>query len=265
MNRTAEIICVGNELLTGHTLNTNAHWMASEITGIGGIVRRITTVHDEVDEIAASIKESCRRKPSWIIITGGLGPTYDDKTLQGLAKALERRLVINKEAVSMLKRKYVKTANPLLTPSRYKMATMPIGSKPLENPVGHAPAVMVRHGTCMIFVLPGVPEEMKSIFLKHVLPLLKRRIGKFVRKEVSLETKGVMESVLAPYLDLVVAKNPNVYVKSHPKGYSKGVSTLHVNITAEARDKNTVDKYLSKAVKQMKLCIKKAGGKVKEI
>jgi molybdopterin-biosynthesis enzyme MoeA-like protein len=145
------------------------------------------------------------------------------------------------------------------------MATMPIGSKPLENPVGHAPAVMVRHETYMIFSLPGVPEEMKSIFLKHVLPLLKRRIGKFVRKEVSLETKGVMESVLAPYLDIVVAKNPDVYVKSHPKGYSRGVSTLHINIAAEAIDRKTVNRYLSKAVLQMKLCVRKAGGKVKEI
>jgi molybdopterin-biosynthesis enzyme MoeA-like protein len=165
----------------------------------------------------------------------------------------------------MLKRKYVKTSNPAITPSRYKMATMPISSKPLENPVGHAPAVMVKHGSSTIFALPGVPREMESIFLMHMMPLLKQRIGSFVRKEISVETKGVMESVLAPYLDMVVAKNPNVYIKSHPKGYSKGVSTLHINIATEASNSRTANKYLGRAVKQMKLAIEKAGGSAKRI
>ncbi len=265
MNRSVEIICVGNELLIGHTLNTNAHWVANEITNAGGIVSRVTVVRDEIEQIATSIKESLGRKPFWVIISGGLGPTYDDKTLLALAKALGQRLVVNKEAVDMLKCKYVKTSNPAITPSRYKMATMPIRSKPLENPVGHAPAVMVKHGSCTIFALPGVPREMESIFSMHILPLLKRRVGSFVRKEINIETKGVMESVLAPFLDMVVAKNPNVYIKSHPKGYSKGVSTLHVNITAEAGNMKTANKYLRRAVQQTKLAIEEAGGSVKQI
>ncbi|MGH9910042.1 MAG: molybdopterin-binding protein, partial [Nitrososphaerales archaeon] len=101
MNRSVEIICVGNELLNGYTLNTNAHWMANEIANVGGIVRRVTVVRDEIDEIDAPIKESLRRKPKWVIISGGLGPTYDDKTLQGLTKALGRKLIVSKEAVHM--------------------------------------------------------------------------------------------------------------------------------------------------------------------
>lgn len=265
MNRSVEIICVGNELLNGYTLNTNAHWMANEIANVGGVVRRVTVVRDEIDEIHASIKESLRRKPKWVIISGGLGPTYDDKTLQGLAKALRRKLIVSKEAAHMLRRKYVKTSNPVLTPSRYKMATIPAGSKPLENPVGHAPAVMVKHGSCTIFSLPGVPREMESIFSMHVLPVLKQSIGKFIRADVRLETKSVMESILSPYLDIVVAKNPEVYIKSHPRGYSKGISTLHVNIATEARDRKTAKRNLKKAVRQMKFYVKKAGGSVKQI
>lgn len=265
MNRSVEIICVGNELLTGHTLNTNAHWMAREVTKVGGMVRRVTVIRDEVDEISRSIKESVKRKPLWIIISGGLGPTYDDKTLQGLAKALGRKLTVNKEAVNMLRRKYVKTANPSLTPWRYKMATMPVNSKPLDNPVGHAPAAMVKHDSCTIFALPGVPREMESIFSKYIIPILRKNIGKFVRKEMNLETKGIVESVLAPYLDIVITKNPDIYVKSHPKGYNKGVSTLHINITAEGRDSKTAGRYLKEAVKQMKFFIKEAGGSVREI
>ena len=263
MNRSVEIISVGNELLEGHTLNTNAHWLASIITGNGGVIRKIIVIRDEIDEIADSIRESIGRKCSWIVVSGGLGPTYDDKTLQGLAKALGRKLIVNKEAIRMLKREYLKISNPILTAPRYKMAKLPSGSKALENMVGHAPGVMVKHGSCTIFVVPGVPQELKSMFSMQILPILKRRIGRYVREERVLEVKEVMESVLAPYLDIVVAKNPNVYVKSHPKGFNQGVSTLNINIIAEASDKRTVKRYLIKAVRQMKLHIKEAGGKVR--
>ncbi|MEM2760023.1 MAG: molybdopterin-binding protein [Nitrososphaerales archaeon] len=265
MNRLVEIICIGNELLTGHTLNTNAQWIADKVTRGGGIVERVTVIRDEVDEIAVCVKESMGRRPMLIIITGGLGPTYDDKTLEGLARALELKLVVSKKAISMLKRKYQKTAHADLTPTRYKMAIIPTGAKPLENPVGHAPAVTLKHGSCTIFSLPGVPSEMQSVFAKHVLPVLRHKVGKFVRGDVTIQTKGVSESMLAPYLDIMISENPHIYVKSHPKGYNSGVSTLHVNISCEARDRKTLHRYLKKAVDQMKFYIQKEGGSSKEI
>ena len=78
--RSVEIICVGNELLIGKTLNTNAHWLAKRITSLGLKVRRITVVGDDLEEISSAIKETVNRKPCFIIVTGGLGPTFDDKT-----------------------------------------------------------------------------------------------------------------------------------------------------------------------------------------
>ena len=264
-NRLIEIISVGNELLTGHTVNTNAHWIAKQVTNAGGIVKRVTVVRDEVNEIASSIRESLRRKPSWIIISGGLGPTYDDKTLQGLAVAIGQKLVLNKEAVAMLKRKYSKTSNPTLTRPRIKMANMPARAKPLENPVGHAPAVMAKHGSCTIFSLPGVPAEMAAILAKYILPFLKYKIGRVVRIEKSLETTNIMESVMAPYLDIVVSKNPKVSIKSHPRGYKKGVSKLHVSLACESSSRKLATKYLRKAVREMKQCVIDAGGSVREV
>jgi molybdenum cofactor synthesis domain-containing protein len=263
--RLIEIISVGNELLTGHTMNTNAHWIAKEVTGAGGIVRRITVVRDEIDEIASSIKESLRRKVNCIIISGGLGPTYDDRTLQGLAIAVGQKLVLNKKAVAMLRHKYAKTLNQTLTASRIKMAIMPARAKPLENPVGHAPAVMVKHGSCTMFSLPGVPTEMEAILAKYILPFLKYRIGRVVRIEKNLETTNIVESVMAPYLDGVVSKNPKVYIKSHPRGYEKSVSKLHISLACESSNKKLARKYLRKALKEMKQSILDAGGKVKEI
>ena len=145
------------------------------------------------------------------------------------------------------------------------MATIPAKGRPLENPVGHAPAVMVKHGSCTIFSLPGVPGEMMSIFAKHVLPLLKSKMGKLVRIETSFETTNVTESFIAPYLDRVVAQNPKVYIKSHPRGYRKGVSKLHINLACESSSRKLANKYIRKAAKEMKQIILNAGGKIKEI
>jgi molybdenum cofactor synthesis domain-containing protein len=263
--RLVEIISIGNELLTGHTPNTNAHWIAKQVTDVGGIVKRVTVVRDEVSEIVSSVRESLGRDLGWIIISGGLGPTYDDKTLQGLARALGQKLALNKEAVAMLKRKYSKTLNPSLTAARLKMATLPTQARPLDNPVGHAPAVMMKHGSCTIFSLPGVPDEMMSIFAKHVLPILKHKMGKLVRIETSFETTNVAESFIAPYLERVVAHNPKVYIKSHPRGYRKGISTLHINLASESSSRKSANRVLRKAAREMKQSILAAGGKIKQI
>lgn len=265
MNKSIEIICIGNELLTGHTVNTNATWLSGEITRAGGIVRRVTVVRDELDEISNSIKESLERKPRYLITSGGLGPTYDDKTLQGLGAALGKELIVNKDAVSMLRRKYRRTKNASITPPRYKMAKLPKNSKPLDNPIGHAPGVMINHVRCTIFALPGVPNEMEAIFNVYVLPILRKQFGKFVRKEITLQTSGVVESLLAPYLDEIVTKNPEVYVKSHPKGYEKGVSTLHINISAEGRTAASAQAKLKKAVADVMNCIDELHGTVRRI
>src|SRR5512136_1705972 len=101
-----EIVCIGNELLIGKISNTNAQWMSKRATCLGITVRRITVVADEVEEISAVIREALQRKPQFIATTGGLGPTFDDKTLQGLSRALNRRLEINQEALRMVKEKY---------------------------------------------------------------------------------------------------------------------------------------------------------------
>jgi nicotinamide-nucleotide amidase len=146
-----ELISIGNELLIGKILNTNAHWLAKRITSLGLSVRRITVVGDDLDEISSAIRETIQRRPAFIITTGGLGPTFDDKTLEGVARAIGRELKENKEALEMIKKKYEqyvaegRMRKLELTPYRVKMATLPEGSKPLPNPVGTAPGVLVEY------------------------------------------------------------------------------------------------------------------------
>src|SRR5215210_490556 len=98
-----ELLSIGNELLSGTIANTNAQWISSKITQAGGLVKRITTVGDNISEISAAVKESIQRSPDWLIVSGGLGPTYDDNTLQGLSTALGQELALDPEALEMLR------------------------------------------------------------------------------------------------------------------------------------------------------------------
>ncbi|MEM4077039.1 MAG: molybdopterin-binding protein, partial [Metallosphaera sp.] len=99
----AEILSVGNELLSGRTINTNSAYIAQRLTILGYSVRRITTIGDNLEDISLVIKEIIERKPKLLVITGGLGPTYDDITVEGLAKALNLKTIINEDALNELK------------------------------------------------------------------------------------------------------------------------------------------------------------------
>ncbi len=103
-----EIICIGNELLIGKIKDTNAHYLAKQVTQLGANVKRITVIQDIIEEIAKTINEAIARKPQFIITTGGLGPTFDDKTLQGIAEALNRKLEVNPKALVMVKQRSTK-------------------------------------------------------------------------------------------------------------------------------------------------------------
>jgi len=268
MNQQMEIICIGNELLIGKTLNTNAHWIARRTTSLGVIVRRITVVGDDVNEVASTVHEALKRKTKLIITTGGLGPTFDDKTLEGIAKALNRKLEVNEKALKMVKEKYEtyfkegKMERVELTPPRVKMAALPEGAEPLSNPVGTAPGVMIKVDGTFLIALPGVPPEMEAIFDEAVAPLLKKESGKATFFEASIYANGVMESALAPLIDQVMHDNPHVYIKSHPKGKErKPHIEIHFSTTAE--NSKTAKNRLGKAIVQLSELVQKNGGKIK--
>jgi len=270
MAQSVEIVCIGTELLIGKTLNTNAQWLAKRVTSLGLSVRRITNVCDDVNEISSALKEAIQRNPRFLITTGGLGPTFDDKTLEGIAKALECKLEINNEALKMVEKKYRKYVEEghmekvELTPPRVKMARLPQGAKPLFNPVGTAPGIVMEREDATIVALPGVPSEMKSIFEGSVLPLLRQAAGDVTFFEISMEATGVMESEVAPLIDEVMHDNPYVYVKSHPKG-SERVPRIEFHLSTTAKDSRVARTRVSKALVQLSELIQGKGGKVKPV
>jgi molybdenum cofactor synthesis domain-containing protein len=223
---TAEIISIGNELLIGHTLDTNSHWIANQLNSIGWVLQRVAQIPDSSDSIVSAIRESLRRKPFALITLGGLGPTHDDMTLANVARALRRPMELNRDALDLVEEHYHRLeAPPKLTKYRTKMATLPRGATPLTNPIGTAPGVLIRQSGTTIFCLPGVPSEMKAIFRTSVASFL-RSFGASRPSELQFRIAGIIESALAPILDNARRSYPGLYFKSHPRGRETGVRPL---------------------------------------
>lgn len=262
-----EIICVGNELLIGKIVNTNATWLAQHATALGIDVKRITVIGDDIKEICTAIQEALNRKPRFIITTGGLGPTFDDKTLEGIAKALNRKLAVNPQALEMVKQKYEafakqrKIAKVELTPPRVKMATMPEKAKALPNPVGTAPAAKITVKRTILIALPGIPPEMEAIFEESIIQLLKKESKGKTFVEESICADNIMESVLAPLIDKAMRGNPTVHIKSHPKG-QEGKPHIELHLSTTTANAKTGKQMLQRTAAQLSELIRKAGGKV---
>ena len=268
MNQQMEIICVGNELLIGKTLNTNAHWLAKRATSLGVMVKRITIVGDEVNEVTSAVREALKRKTRFTITTGGLGPTFDDKTLEGIAKALNVKLEVNEKALKMVREKYEtcvkegKMERVELTPARIKMARLPERADPLPNPVGTASGVIIEVGGTFLIALPGVPPEMNVIFDEAVAPLLKKEAGKVTFFETSIYADGIMESALAPLIDQVMHDNPYVYIKSHPKCEERK-PRIEIHFSTTAKNSKIARDRLGKAMFQLSEFVQENGGKIR--
>jgi nicotinamide-nucleotide amidase len=276
-----ELLSIGNELLSGTIANTNAQWISSKISQAGGLVKRITTIGDSISEISAAAKESIQRSPDWLIVSGGLGPTYDDNTLQGLSTALGRELALDPEALEMLRKSYARnpsTRNYELDDIQLKMARIPRGSVPIQNPVGSAPSVIIKNtntdnpnSKTRIVCLPGVPKEMKAIFSDTIMPQLKITIGDFFFAESVFETISISESMLAPTLSSIVDSYPvdAVYLKTHPRGYRFETSNKHkikpklnIQIVSKGKEKEKVKKRYNDILDALKSEIDRLGGKI---
>ncbi|WP_144796920.1 competence/damage-inducible protein A [Halorubrum depositum] len=150
----AAVVTVGDELLVGDTENTNATWLCDRLDERGVVVRRVTVVPDEVGEIARVVNEYHAEYDA-VVVTGGLGPTHDDVTMDGVAAAFGRGLERNEEAAAWLaERGY--SADDLAAETTH----LPADCRPLANEAGVAPGAVVES----VYVLPGVPTEMEAMF-----------------------------------------------------------------------------------------------------
>jgi len=149
------LVTVGDELLAGDTVNTNASWLGKRLSERGASVERVTVVPDRLADIARVVNEY-RAEYDAVIVTGGLGPTHDDVTMDGVAAAFGREVVESEEALDWIETHGGYTREDLVEGT----ADIPAGARMLPNRAGVAPGCVID----AVYVLPGVPEEMKAMF-----------------------------------------------------------------------------------------------------
>ncbi|WP_141577404.1 CinA family nicotinamide mononucleotide deamidase-related protein [Actinomadura sp. WMMA1423] len=198
-----ELLTVGDELLLGDTVNGNAAWLGRRLADHGVEVTRSVVVGDELDVIVAAVESALDRADA-VITTGGLGPTYDDVTRDALAKAAGVALVRD-PALERRLRERVARAGRELQPMALRMADVPEGARTLANSAGSAPGLRVELPGGVVYALPGVPFEMRTIMDETVLPELAEIAGLPAVARRTLRTARLWESVVATALAEVEA------------------------------------------------------------
>lgn len=259
-----EIVSAGNEVLIGDVLDTNTNWLCGEITSRGGLVRRTVMVRDDVEAIASEIRAALVRRPAVLFTVGGLGPTSDDRTLEGVARALDVPLKLHPEADRLVAAKYAEffalghVPFAEMNSSRRKMARLPAGAEPIPNPVGGAPGVVRRCGGTTIVSLPGVPGELKAIFEASFERLFGELFGHAYYEERALVVGTQDESAIAELLARAEADFPDVYVKSRARQIGSA-RVIRVTLSARGRDAEEVAAILNPVADRLLAEIEAAG------
>ncbi len=240
----AAIITVGNEILKGRTVNTNFSYIGELLTYSGYDVIKGIVVRDNIDEISSAFREAFSIG-DLIVSSGGLGPTYDDMTLDGFSRCFGLKLTKNQDAVNMILEK-----TQYMTPAREKMSLLPEGSEPLENKAGTAPGVYMEIAGKIFIIVPGVPREVKSI-MEGVRNRIK--IEGFHYTDRSEDLHDIKESLIAPLIaDLMKKYGSNAYIKTHPKVDENGKPWVEVEVSAWGNNKDKIEKLADSILEQIK-------------
>jgi molybdopterin-biosynthesis enzyme MoeA-like protein len=259
-----EIVSAGNEVLSGDVLDTNTNRLCTLVTGLGGVVRRTVMVRDELEAIGLEIAGAVLREPSLVFTVGGLGPTSDDRTLEGVALGLGVPLELHPEAERMVREKYAEFHARGFVPfaqmndARRKMAMLPAGARPIVNPLGGAPGVLVEVGRAALVSLPGVPEELEAIVDQSLDDLLARVFGPAHYEERALVVSIQDESAIATILRRAELDHPQVYVKSRAKVLGSA-RVIRVTLSARGSSAEDVEGLIAPAAEQLLAQIAAAG------
>lgn len=168
-----EIITTGDEVVGGAIVDTNSAWIAARCSDIGHQVIRHTSVADYLEDIGDVLQAAAGRADA-VIVTGGLGPTADDLTIEAAARTFGKKLLRDEDVMSQMREFFKRIGRPM-SASNDKQAMVPEGGIVLKNKVGTAPGIQVQLGNADFFFLPGVPKELYQIFDDSVMPWLKER------------------------------------------------------------------------------------------
>ena len=259
----AGIISVGNELLAGRIVDTNAGYLGRQLLSMGIPTVSYYTVGDEIDSIANAMGQAAQQADI-VLITGGLGPTDDDLTRQALARFMGVQLEFKEDLLAQISEFFTKRGIEMSQNNKVQ-AYVPAGAEALPNNVGTAPGIMasldsrfpildsrpasrIQHRASRLLIcLPGVPAEMKQMFAESVAGKLKKAGGGQVVLTRKLNCFGTGESVIAEKLGDLMQRNRNPLINCTVSG---GIITLH--IVATAKDKNVAEEMVEKDMRQLR-------------
>ena len=233
-----EIITIGNELLSGSTIDTNAAFIAASVNSVGLSVVRMSSVGDNMDDMVNALK-TVLPESRFVIVTGGLGPTDDDCTAAAAALAFGRQIVLHQEALAAIKKIFAGFNTKMPFPSQ-KQAMLPEGVRLIPNPVGTASGFLIADGTREFMFLPGVPTEVEAMTESFIIPYLREKNGK---REViitrAFRVFGLWESAIQERLEGAIPRGTTVslaYLPTYPE--------VRLKLTGKGGDPSAVKKDL---------------------
>ena len=235
----AGIIIIGNEILSGRTLDRNSNYISDRCSKAGIKVIEVRIVEDDKKVIIKNVI-NFSKKFTHVFVTGGIGPTHDDKTTEAIASAFKRKIQVNKKAKRLLVTHY-KKSNLELNENRMKMAKIPLGARLILNPVSAAPGFKIKN----VWVMAGVPKIMQGMFASYVEPKLKKSKA-FISKEIIVykpegDIADLVEETQNQYLELDVGSYP--FYNPPNVGTNIIIRGQHDSLLSKAR------KYLTKKLK----------------
>jgi molybdenum cofactor synthesis domain-containing protein len=230
---TAGIVIIGDEILSGKTADQNASFLIGELRALGVALRQIAVIPDVLDEIAATVRAFSERY-AHVFTSGGVGPTHDDLTMAGVARAFGTRVVRHPRLESILRAYY----GERLEERNLRMADVPEGAELLVGDIASWP--VVAHGN--VYILPGIPE----IFRKKFVSIRERfRSAPF---HLACVYTSDDEGRIAAHLDAIAAGYPDVAIGSYPRIVSDG---WRVKVTLESKDSARVDRAVSELIERL--------------
>jgi len=224
----AVILSIGDELVLGQTVDTNSAYLAARLAELGIPTRYHQTLPDDLVLIAQAIRQAADQS-ELLLVTGGLGPTQDDLTRQALAEAMGVELELNAECLKQIENFFAGRSKPMSDSNRVQ-ARLPIGTQGIPNDRGTAPGIRAKLGRCDVFVMPGVPHEMRGMFEKSIVPEIQSSaaVGRVILT-TKINTFGLGESSVGQLLGDLMNRNRNPTVGTTVSG---GIVSVRVRCVA---------------------------------
>jgi len=247
---TVEVITIGDELLLGFTIDTNAAHLARALASIGVHVARRTTVGDDAAAIARAVADALDRSEG-VITTGGLGPTSDDLTKPSIAALFGREMILDEAHLAWMDERWRNRFNRPLPATNRAQALLPAGAFKLENRHGSAPGIWLEDERGRwVAMLPGVPREMRGMLADTLLPRIKGRItGNTVVQSVTIRTTGIAESLLAEHIEAMERDTGPLGVTL---AYLPSIAGVDLRLTVRDVPENVANESLSRAAARIR-------------